>query len=372
MITKYQKFNEDVVELREYDRVIAHGELRVWNDDNWGDERSEHSINMEGQTGIIFQIMSGHFKMCGVVFDNYFYPKLSDLDGNLKIKRGLWLPMNKIERIEKKSFKDEKPLTFSDKAKRLFELCEYIKCPFWLNIDYVDITDKNDYVSYITKDRLNRLQEKDDVWNNNFRQEVRVGRFLQTINPYTNLKSLEKKINLYKGAYNGIILKRSTFRIVRGDEIYKWYDEFFYQEGTGQLNKSCMRNEKDRLRLYVENPEKISLLILINENNRLEGRALVWNVDKPDITYMDRIYTVYQEDVHRFENYAKQRGWKYFETYGFNHMIVQMKRNEGTPEENPYMDTFTYFYLNGKYGKYYLSTNYEDDNYEDFYEYNYI
>jgi hypothetical protein len=357
MILKYFKFNEEVNNEISYgDRVITHGKLKHWN------EFGEYFINIDNQTGIIADVKRGAFKIYGVVFDDYFYAKLTDLDKVLKFKRGLWVGQDQLELIEERDYRSDKPLSYSMDAKNLLEFCEYINRPVYLNIDYINITDKNDTISYITKDRLDRLGANDDQWDNNLRQEMRIGRFLQFLNPYSNQATVEKKVNLYKAAYNGIIDKKSEFRIVSGDEIYHWYDERSYQEGVGTLNKSCMRDKLERLSLYTNNPDKVSLLILVNDENKLVGRALIWNVDYPKLTYMDRTYTVYQEDVHRFEEYARQQGWKYYELTRNTPMRVFFKRRFDAPEESPYMDTFIAAYDNGEYGENYLSNKFEEDS----------
>ncbi len=340
MIKDYLKFNESTKPIWYYDRIIAHGSLRFWGDDG------QYNVDIEGQTGRVATIKGGGYKMVGVVFDNYFFNQLTDLDKILKFKRGLWVGMDQLEKVVVEKPKIERrPLSFSDKAKKVFEHCEYIEPPLFLDVDYIDVTEKNDTISYITRDRLERLGYDDDQWDNKLRQEMKVGKLIMMITPNTNQVSLEKKISLFKSAHNAIVTNKSTFKIVKGDEIGKWYNEDSYQEGTGQLNKSCMRDKMDRLSVYYTNPDKINMLILLNEDDKLVGRALVWKVDEPEgVTYMDRIYTVYSEDVHRFEDYARQHGWKYFEMYRYTTMKVYFDYDLGNEEENPYMDTFTNYY----------------------------
>jgi hypothetical protein len=361
MIVKYSKFNESIKnDIKQYDRVVTHGNLKRWDED-----RGEFYINIEGQTGVVAIVQEGQFKMYGVVFDNYFSPILTDLEKRINIKRGLWISEDQLEKIETKKPKNEIPLSYSFEAKKVFSHCEFLY-PLYLNIDYIDLTDKNDTISFITKERLDRLDWKEDQWDNNLRQEMKVGKFIQLINPHTNQKSLEKKINLFKAAYNGIILKKSIFKIVKGMELYKWYNEELYQEGTGSLNKSCMRNQPDRLTFYIKNPDKVSMLILINDEGKLEGRALIWKVDDPKIIYMDRIYTVYQEDETRFEEYANENNMKCYNYNQFDTMIVRIGYNIGPGLNNPYMDTFKYFYTKGECGQYYLSNKLRE--YDRFYE----
>lgn len=365
MITKFHRYNESEVNIQLYDRVVCHGSIHTW------DENGNYDINIEGQTGIVAYIRDGIRGQCGVVFDNYFFPVLKDLNHIINFRRGLFVPMNQLEQI---SPPVKNSMKFSDDAENLLNKLEFIKS-IESSINYIDVTDKNDTISYISNDRLKRVPDK-YIWNSPLRQEMKVGRFIQLINPYTDKRSLDKKIDIYKSAHNNIIGKKSIFKIVEGEEIRKWYDENSYRDGTGMLNKSCMKNKIERLDLYVDNPDKVSLLILVDEDNKLVGRSLIWRVGKPDITYQDRVYTVYQEDNQSFEKFAMEQGWNYYSRDHFNDMIIHLKYNPGRPEENPYMDTFEYFYIKGKYGKYYLSSQYENVGIDDwntkFYEYSYV
>ena len=361
MIIKYSKFNESYNNINLYDRVVTHGKLKRWTE-----EFGEYYVDIEGQTGVVANIQEGQIKMYGVVFDNYSFSGLTDLEKRINIKRGLCMMGDQLEKIEVDNpDRREIPLSYSFEAKKVFSHCEFLY-PLYLDIDYIDITDKNDTISYITKERLDRLGWDDDQWDNNLRQEMKVGKFIQIINPYTNQRSLEKKVNLFKAAYNGIILKKSILKVVKGKELYKWYNEDLYQEGTGSLNKSCMRNQPDRLAFYINNPDKVSMLVLVNENGKLEGRALIWQVDEPKITYMDRIYTVYQEDENRFEEYANQHDMSCYNRDQYDKMIIRIGHSIGSALNNPYMDTFKYFYNEGRHGRYYLSNKLEE--FSKFYE----
>lgn len=366
MILNYEKFNEqfgDIPDLNDGDRVICHGEVKYYYN-GW------RRTSIEGQTGIVSNYFLG--KSLGIAFDNYFVNYLNNLNGNIKFKRGLFIfpngklitENNQLEKVDQ--IKSGKCTSFSDKCKLVLSYLEYMDCSYYLSdIDYIDITSENDTISYISKNRLGRLGPDDDQWKNNFRQEMKIGKFIQILNPYTNQKSLDKKIDLFKSAHDGITGK-FKFYIVKDKEIIEWYNEDRYQEGTGSLNQSCMRSHLERLYLY-QDCEKVSLLIMVNDTNKLVGRALIWNVDDPKITYIDRPYTVYQSDIHRFEEYAMDKGWNYWERDKDKPMVIYMGQELGSAEDNPYMDTFDIFYRHGQKGKYYL-TNYlePDQETEDF------
>lgn len=342
ILNNYINFNENVSKpIEKGDRVVTRGTKIVWND---AGERV--TIDYEGKTGIVDNI--AYKTNCRIVFDNFFNNYLSDL-GVLNFNRGGILDMASVEKISSNK-KNERPVTLSEKVTELLSYCEYMKYDYkyYMNIDYIDISDNCENISYITKNRLDRIGD-DNPFTSPLRQTMRIGRFILTLNPYTDPISLEKKVNSYKAAYNNIIGNISEFRMVKGYDIYKWYNEESYLEGTGTLNKSCMRNESDRLSLYARHPDKVSLLILVNEDEKLIGRALVWNVDEPDIIYKDRTYTIYPSDGARFEQYSTNRGWKSYEQKNMQKMKVYLNYNTGEPDENPYMDTFRYFYYSDNY-----------------------
>ena len=144
---------------------------------------------------------------------------------------------------------------------------------------------------------------------------------------------------------------------VKGEDIRKWYDSKNYQSKSGQLGGSCMSYNycQSYLDIYVENPEKISLLILKNSEDKLVGRALLWKLDNGK-RFVDRIYTHTEYDVKIFEKWAIDNKCMY-RSSGNNGKItyysINGKKLVKTPElttelenvefENyPYVDTICY------------------------------
>ena len=107
--------------------------------------------------------------------------------------------------------------------------------------------------------------------------------------------------------------------------------------------------------MYVENPDKISLLLMLNEDDRVMGRALLWNFDTNKI--MDRIYTINDEQLQfYFKKWATENGYYYksqqnwynsiqFERLGEGKKILKfdIKLNNYDFRYYPYMDTFKFF-----------------------------
>lgn len=357
MILRFDRFNEsftDPIDINEGDRVITHGKVDRYNNDG------RFYIDIEGKTGIVAKAQRGGCTYFGIVYDNHFSYFLDDLDGRIKIKNGLWVDYKKVEKVNKNP-NNKGEIRISKKLQQLLVYVEFNINNFFGDIDYVDVSSSPDTVTYIPGDRIARLDRNDDVWNNKYRQEMRIGKFLQILNPYTDKINLDRKINSYKSIYNGLILNKYKFSMVQGEDIRKWYDERNYYPGAGSLNRSCMRKAMDKLDIYCENPDKVGLLIMLDEDNKLMGRALVWHVDEPNVVFMDRAYTVYQEDQQTFQNFAEEQGWKYWSGVLSNGLreksYIFFNKNYGKPDYNPFMDTFQAFVRDSESGKKNYLTN---------------
>lgn len=104
--------------------------------------------------------------------------------------------------------------------------------------------------------------------------------------PYTITDEVIEKI------HNRIVSDNNnslSCEIVSGRDIIKGYTRSNYCEGRGTLHNSCMTDKHDFLKLYTDNPDKISLAIFNDSDNKICGRALIWNCDD-GITRFDRIY----------------------------------------------------------------------------------
>ena len=88
-----------------------------------------------------------------------------------------------------------------------------------------------------------------------------------------------------------------------------------YFSSHGALGGSCMADEgKSTFRVYTENQKKVQLLILIDGDGKIHGRALVWKLKESPCEakyFMDRVYTNRDSDVNRFKDFANNEGWFY-------------------------------------------------------------
>lgn len=157
------------------------------------------------------------------------------------------------------------------------------------------------------------------------------------------------------------------FEIVKGEDIRYWYNCEQYKESSGSLGNSCMNSsEKEKfLQIYVDNPEKINLLILHDENEQqtIIGRAIIWKPDNISQKFMDRIYTTEDKLEYLFMDYAKKHGYLYKskQNYGVDIKLIDGKTDEvknvdmyltlnsAEYEYFPYLDTMQYYNIENNY-----------------------
>jgi len=237
----------------------------------------------------------------------------------------------------------------------------------------IDITDKNDKISFVQSNRISRKTPKlkDEInlpitirnsqmtnryplWDSN-RTEMSIGRWvnktftdvLQKHDKSLSLSNsdLEKFVNNYKSTYDeGTDL---GLELVEGEEIRHWYCFENYEKRDGQLGSSCMRQKRKSkfFDIYVKNPDACKLLILKSKEDetKIKGRALVWRLDNGDY-YQDRIYTHADHDFVSFEKWAKKKGMKYYSNNEYDIMKITLGTDgDFEYEYYPYMDTFKYY-----------------------------
>lgn len=176
-------------------------------------------------------------------------------------------------------------------------------------------------------------------WSRKNRVECKAGKFLNKMKAergFTwNDADIEKFVNYYKSK----TVIKGEFNLVSGDLIREWYHEDSYAEGCGQLNSSCMQygNCQDFFGLYTDNPQ-VKMIILVNEEGKLAGRALLW-----DEKYMDRVYGS-DDTIVAFHNYAEDNG--YMNIYrGGECPNIELDDTEFS--KYPFMDTLYHVYEDG-------------------------
>lgn len=190
------------------------------------------------------------------------------------------------------------------------------------------------------------------------RNEVKLGRFINAVLPG---KFTPKDIEEFTNQFKATLEKQGEhFEEVSGEDINHWYSYENYVSMEGSLGNSCMARKSGLFDIYANNPEVCKMLVLL-EDEKLIGRALVWKLNtikcygvdpEPDVWFMDRQYTIKDSYVEKFRNYAKEKGW-YYKSYNNHHSLttVTIKGEEkncdmtiqikpGKYGKYPYMDTF--------------------------------
>lgn len=345
MVQDYTEFKEEETQLKLHDRVICHG--------------NNTNINFEGQTGIITKVvLYGKIEVYTIFFDNLFSKNLNCMDSKSKRYYNLYGKYVKKMKIPV----SKQPLTrFSERIKKILEYIDYMSYPYRLDINYIDVGEGQNHITYLSNSRVARLKDGEDPYKSSLRDNMAIGKFLKKLNSYSDNVNIERKVNIYKAMYDNFISDKKTFKMVQGLDVIEWYQEKRYFHGSGPLNNSCMKNHFDKLLLYND-PSRVAMLILTSPDDKLLGRALVWNVTEPDITYMDRVYTVFPEDEAKFYIFADENGWYNYKDHIKDNeqaleMIIRYNYEIGDQYENPYMDTFKIFVNHrGKHGNYYLTS----------------
>jgi hypothetical protein len=187
--------------------------------------------------------------------------------------------------------------------------------------NYFDLVDSEDMVGFINQSKVK--DKIDDVYDNpelpysmSGRGEVKIGKIVNYICSLRNISvtdsDRENFVNAWKASTE---VNTIQFKLVSGDDIAKYYNEENYYNKNGTLGSSCMADKSGRtFKLYTENPNKVKLLIYVDGDDKIHGRALVWKVKKSPCEskyLMDRIYTNRDSDVIRFKQFADNEGWFY-------------------------------------------------------------
>ena len=231
----------------------------------------------------------------------------------------------------------------------------------------IDITDKNDTISFIQGNRILRKYQdlpdsisgiglspnivsdkNNELWKTG-RTKINIGRWSRKLikdnhreNTYTD-SMVENFVNNYKSTFDLLNNASSLFKIVEGEEIRKWYLESNYKKKSGQLGNSCMAAESKQkfLDIYTKNPQVCKLLIMkdIEDDSKIVGRSLLWKLDD-GLLYQDRVYTINDSDKIIFDKWATDNGYLLHWKSSGRFMVTL---GDYTYKYYPYMDTFVVY-----------------------------
>ena len=186
---------------------------------------------------------------------------------------------------------------------------------------FIDRTDKEDTVTFITSDKVNKMivdnvtEPEDECWSSPQRIEIKIGRLVfRLLGNRVQSSDIENFVNEYKSIIHTKKLYRN-FKIVDGNDLKKWYLAENYSEGGGNLKDSCMKHRFCQLFLdfYTHNSDKVKMIVLLDDTRqKILGRALLWYLDKPKgRVFMDRVYFSNQFVLNMFINHAIKNKWLY-------------------------------------------------------------
>ena len=232
-------------------------------------------------------------------------------------------------------------------------------------ITFVDITDENDKVSFVDSSKIKsevdvekeyirnyvkRMDPGNRIWKI-FRNDIKIGRLIRKILPDEFKDSeIEKFVNLWKSISDD----DSKFEIYKGAKLRSGYESNNYvnlDKNSNSLMNSCMNDCLDFLDLYVDNAK---LLVLLDDDDYITGRAILWETDQ-GINVIDRIYYAVESDYYKFIKWAKDNKYAYKMTNNSHccsffingteqksKLTVTLKKPIENYGEYPYMDTFMY------------------------------
>jgi hypothetical protein len=221
-------------------------------------------------------------------------------------------------------------------------------------INFISVAHDKTKISYLTTDRIAKIEDPSLYWSSSRRFAVKPGGFISKLFKEIPAREIEKFSNLYRAQSNKA---KFTFKVVDGDDIKTYYHINSYAQERGTLGASCMKydNCQDYLGIYTENTDKVKLLVMLNEDGGLMGRALLWDFDTVKI--MDRIYTIADEEfLFQFKKWATDNGYLYkseqnwYNTLFFENLSTEKKElkldiklNNFQFRRYPYVDTFKFF-----------------------------
>jgi hypothetical protein len=225
------------------------------------------------------------------------------------------------------------------------------------HINYISISNSDrTKISYLTPERIESLiSNGEDLWTSPKRFHIKPGAFVSKLFKDVSPREVEIFSTLFRNVQSKINLR---FEVISGSKIRDYYHHESYHSETGSLGNSCMKYDscQEYLDLYVTNSNLVKMLVAIDNNNKLIGRALIWT--SGDTKIMDRIYTINDENFQfHFKKWADENGYWYKKEQRWNNTLYFESKGKVIYKEicfdfkninlgyYPYMDTFKFIDL---------------------------
>lgn len=225
------------------------------------------------------------------------------------------------------------------------------------NINYMDIShSQKGHISYLNGDRIDKIKENNgDYWDIKMRYHSKPGSVIKKI-----IKCSNYDIEDFSLKYASIVNPPCfNMVVVNGKDISKYYHYENYQDQRGSLGGSCMKGSPSNFfDIYSENTNQISMLVMINENNKISGRAILWSGE--NFKLMDRVYVSNDIYFNYFIKWANDNNYYYKEHNNWYTPLnlklkdrkeikkLEISIDNSEFEKYPYLDTFKWLDVKNK------------------------
>jgi len=228
---------------------------------------------------------------------------------------------------------------------------QLLALPITPDINYLSISkEDSSQISYMDNAKIDRfgLGKK---WNVKLRSRARPGRVIQRILPNLQDRDVESFVNKYSAAASKSNKSENKISIVFGEKIKFWYHRKNYFSENGDLGCSCMKYDEcqDYFGIYTENPDHVGMAIMVNNENKLLARCLIWypNTKKDkSIIFFDRIYACSNDTEFEMYNWCINKGFTQCSNKNINKPKNLPSIKIHLPNLKfsyyPYVDTFYY------------------------------
>lgn len=275
-------------------------------------------------------------------------------------------------------------------------VANYLTCPRYTTNTFGNfVTTRRGMLSFLPIGREHKVNPETGKWLRDGRQEMKPAKLARKLIKEAQLLDLSdvdfERFGNKVRAYLGVVGdeegegKNIQITIIEGDAIKDAYLRDNYSNILGDstnLHNSCMRTECSQryFGIYTQNPDKVKMLVARDEENKVLGRALLWQFDDGD-KGMD---TIYGSDIvaqlmidwamdngywhktnqschhHNFDGHGLDRHSN-AELRDIGKLIRRVTLSKTEFDHYPFVDSLYYLCNDG--GKYYLS-NVHDVNVE--------
>jgi hypothetical protein len=182
-----------------------------------------------------------------------------------------------------------------DKLSNDSRVAEYLNCHrYTINTFGNYVTTRQGLLSFLPNGREHKTNAETGKWLRDGRQEMKPAKLARKLIRELQLTDLTdadfEKFGNKVRAYLGVVGdedgegKNIRLEVIEGDAIKDAYARENYSEILGNstnLHNSCMRSESSQryFGIYTYNPNEVKMLVARDEENKVLGRALLWQFD---------------------------------------------------------------------------------------------